>query len=118
MLLGEFPFQGEELGPLELEIKGLNKLIDEHSSGATKAQASWLRLQQDVVQATRVREEQLASVQMFKKEVHILEQKQLRMESKCPGGGSAGRGAAGFHEALNADHGNVHSTGCEYPRWP
>ncbi|KAM5216767.1 coiled-coil domain-containing protein 40 isoform 3-T3 [Hipposideros larvatus] len=73
---------GEELGPLELEIKRLSKQIDEHSTSATKAQVSWLRLQQEMVQATRQREEQLASTHMFKKEVHILEQKKLRIEKK------------------------------------
>nr|XP_019591184.1 PREDICTED: coiled-coil domain-containing protein 40 isoform X1 [Rhinolophus sinicus] len=73
---------GEELGPLELEIKRLSKLIDEHSGSLMLAQVSWLRLQQEMVQATREREEQLASTHKFKKEVHIMEQKKLRIEKK------------------------------------
>lgn len=68
---------------MELEIKRLSKLIDEHSGSTMLAQVSWLRLQQEMVQATREREEQLASTQKFKKEVHIMEQKKLRIESKC-----------------------------------
>lgn len=84
MLFGEFPSQGEELGPLELEIKRLSRLLDEHSVAASQAQVSWLRLQQEMVKATQEREEQLAALHMFKKEVQILEQKKLRIESEFP----------------------------------
>lgn len=84
MLFVEFPSQGEEVGPLELEIKRLSRLLDEHSTAVSQAQVSWLRLQQEMVKATQEREEQLAALHMFKKEVQILEQKKLRIESKCP----------------------------------
>ncbi|XP_008576800.1 PREDICTED: coiled-coil domain-containing protein 40 [Galeopterus variegatus] len=73
---------GEEVGPLELEIKRLTKLIEEHSSSITQAQLTWLRLQQEMVKAAQEREEQLVSVNMLRKEIHILEQKKLRVESK------------------------------------
>ncbi|XP_077611342.1 coiled-coil domain-containing protein 40 [Crocuta crocuta] len=73
---------GEELGPLELEIKRLTKLIEEHNSNVTQAQVTWLRLQQEMVKVTQEREEQLVSLDMLRKELHILEQKKLRMESK------------------------------------
>ncbi|XP_062936915.1 coiled-coil domain-containing protein 40 isoform X2 [Cynocephalus volans] len=73
---------GEEVGPLELEIKRLTKLIEEHSSSITQAQVTWLRLQQEMVKAVQEREEQLVSVNMLRKEIHILEQKKLRVENK------------------------------------
>ncbi|XP_033294563.1 coiled-coil domain-containing protein 40 [Orcinus orca] len=73
---------GEEVGPLELEIKRLTKLIEEHNAGVTQAQVTWLRLQQEMVAATQGHEEHLASLDMSKKEIHILEQKKLRIENK------------------------------------
>ncbi|KAM6175984.1 coiled-coil domain-containing protein 40 [Erethizon dorsatum] len=73
---------GEELGPLELEIKRLTKLTEEHNTSVTQAQVTWLRLQQELVKVTQDREEQLVSLDKLKKEAHILEQKKLRTESK------------------------------------
>uniref|UniRef100_A0A8C6FEL0 Coiled-coil domain 40 molecular ruler complex subunit n=1 Tax=Monodon monoceros TaxID=40151 RepID=A0A8C6FEL0_MONMO len=73
---------GEEVGPLELEIKRLAKLAEEHNAGVAQAQAAWLRLQQEMVAATQGREEHLASLDMSVKEIHILEQKKLRIENK------------------------------------
>ncbi|XP_020922162.1 coiled-coil domain-containing protein 40 isoform X2 [Sus scrofa] len=75
---------GEEVGPLELEIKRLTKLTEELSASVTRAQVTWLRLQQEMVRATQEREEQLASLDMSKKEMHILEQKKIRTESERP----------------------------------
>ncbi|XP_057572069.1 coiled-coil domain-containing protein 40 [Hippopotamus amphibius kiboko] len=73
---------GEEVGPLELEIKRLSKLIEEHSASVTQAQVTWLRLQQEMVKVTQEREEHLVSLNMSKKEIHILEQKKIRIENK------------------------------------
>ncbi|XP_047687577.1 coiled-coil domain-containing protein 40 isoform X2 [Prionailurus viverrinus] len=73
---------GEEVGPLELEIKRLTKLIEENNSSVTQAQVTWLRLQQEMVKVTQEQEEQLASLDTLTKEVHILEQKKLRIENK------------------------------------
>ncbi|XP_058140821.1 coiled-coil domain-containing protein 40 isoform X1 [Dasypus novemcinctus] len=73
---------GEEVGPLELEIKRLTRLVEEHSSSIAHAQATWLRLQQEMVSATQEREGQLAALDTFQKEIHIMEQKKLRVESK------------------------------------
>nr|KAF6295265.1 coiled-coil domain containing 40 [Myotis myotis] len=74
--------QGEELGPLELEIKRLSKLLDEVGAKVTQGQVNWLRLQQDMVRAAQEREEQLAALSLFSKEVRVLEQKKLRTEKK------------------------------------
>ncbi|KFO35682.1 Coiled-coil domain-containing protein 40 [Fukomys damarensis] len=73
---------GEEVGPLELEIKRLTKLAEEHSASVTQAQVTWLRLQQELVKVTQEREEQLVSLDALRKEIHILEQKKLRTENK------------------------------------
>ncbi|XP_051686442.2 coiled-coil domain-containing protein 40 isoform X1 [Oryctolagus cuniculus] len=73
---------GEEVGPLELEIKRLTKLLEEHSVQAVEAQGAWLRLQQEMVRAAQEHEEQLGSLDALKKEMHILQQKKLRVESK------------------------------------
>lgn len=95
------PLQGEEAGPLELEIKRLSKLTEEYNTGVAEAQMTWLRLQQELVQVTHEREEQLVSVDQLKKEVHIMEQKKLRIESEP--GALWGRG----HTALSsASHAN------------
>lgn len=94
------------MGPLELEIKRLTKLIEEHTTNVTQAQVTWLRLQQEMVTVTQEREEQLASLHMLKKEMHILEQKKLRIESKCPVSAAPlpGVGHAHGHEAVKANH--------------
>ncbi|XP_026636252.1 coiled-coil domain-containing protein 40 isoform X2 [Microtus ochrogaster] len=73
---------GEEAGPLELEIKRLSKLTEEHNTGVAEAQMKWLRLQQELVQVTHEREEQMVSLDQLKKEMHIMEQKKLRIENK------------------------------------
>ncbi|XP_041491843.1 coiled-coil domain-containing protein 40 isoform X1 [Microtus oregoni] len=73
---------GEEAGPLELEIKRLSKLTEEHNTGVAEAQMNWLRLQQELVQVTHEREEQMVSLDQLKKEMHIMEQKKLRLENK------------------------------------
>ena len=57
------------MGPLELEIKRLTKLIEEHNAGVTQAQVTWLRLQQEMVTVTQEHEEHLASLDMSKKEI-------------------------------------------------
>nr|KAF6415212.1 coiled-coil domain containing 40 [Molossus molossus] len=77
-----FKLGGQEMGPLDLEIKRLSKLLDEQGADVTQAQVSWLRLQQDMVKASQEREAQLAALHQFQKEAHILEQKKLRIEKK------------------------------------
>ncbi|XP_052613654.1 coiled-coil domain-containing protein 40 isoform X2 [Peromyscus californicus insignis] len=73
---------GEEAGPLELEIKRLSKLCEENNAAVAEAQMAWLRLQQELVQVTHEREEQLVSLDQLNKELHIMEQKKLRVENK------------------------------------
>uniref|UniRef100_A0A287D644 Coiled-coil domain 40 molecular ruler complex subunit n=1 Tax=Ictidomys tridecemlineatus TaxID=43179 RepID=A0A287D644_ICTTR len=73
---------GEELGPLELEIKRLTKQMDEHNASVNQAQVTWLRLQQELVKVTQEREEQVAALDLLRKDIRIMEHKKLRTENK------------------------------------
>uniref|UniRef100_A0A8C3SSG8 Coiled-coil domain containing 40 n=1 Tax=Chelydra serpentina TaxID=8475 RepID=A0A8C3SSG8_CHESE len=73
---------GQELGPLEVEINRLTKQIDEYNSEVMTLQKYWLRLQKELVKLTQEREEQLASLDMLKKQITIMQQKKVRTESK------------------------------------
>lgn len=78
-----FPLQGQELGPLEVEINRLTKQIDEYNSEVMTLQKYWLKLQKELVKLTQEREEQLTSLDMLKKQITIMQQKKVRTESKC-----------------------------------
>ncbi|XP_048347472.1 coiled-coil domain-containing protein 40 isoform X2 [Sphaerodactylus townsendi] len=73
---------GQELGPLELEIKKLGKQIDEMDMEIVKMQRFWLDRQKELVKLSKEREEQLASLDMLKKEITIKEQKKVRTENE------------------------------------
>lgn len=90
------------MGPLELEIKRLSKLLDEVGAKVTQAQVGWLRLQQDMVRAAQEREEQLAALSLFRKEVRILEQKKLRTESECASPAAPDRAAGARRASLRS----------------
>uniref|UniRef100_A0A8C6V5H0 Coiled-coil domain 40 molecular ruler complex subunit n=1 Tax=Naja naja TaxID=35670 RepID=A0A8C6V5H0_NAJNA len=72
---------GQELGPLEIEIKKLTKQIDEMELEVVKLQKHWMKQQRELVKLTQEREEQLASLDMLKKEITIKEQKKVRIEN-------------------------------------
>ncbi|XP_050775868.1 coiled-coil domain-containing protein 40 isoform X2 [Gopherus flavomarginatus] len=73
---------GQELGPLEVEINRLTKQIDEYNSEVMTLQKYWLRLQKELVKLTHEREEQLASLDMLKKQITIMQQKKVRTENE------------------------------------
>ncbi|KAG6936860.1 coiled-coil domain containing 40, partial [Chelydra serpentina] len=73
---------GQELGPLEVEINRLTKQIDEYNSEVMTLQKYWLRLQKELVKLTQEREEQLASLDMLKKQITIMQQKKVRTENE------------------------------------
>uniref|UniRef100_A0A8D0B8R3 Coiled-coil domain 40 molecular ruler complex subunit n=1 Tax=Salvator merianae TaxID=96440 RepID=A0A8D0B8R3_SALMN len=77
-----FQLGGLELGPLEIEIKKLNKQIDETDLEVVKLERQWLKQQRELVKLTEQREEQLASLDMLKKEITIKEQKKVRLENE------------------------------------
>nr|XP_020669348.1 coiled-coil domain-containing protein 40 isoform X1 [Pogona vitticeps] len=73
---------GQELGPLEIEIKRLAKQIDETDLEVVKLQRHWMKQQRELVKLTEERDEQLASLDMLKKEITIKEQKKIRIENE------------------------------------
>ncbi|XP_044839214.1 coiled-coil domain-containing protein 40 isoform X2 [Mauremys mutica] len=73
---------GQELGPLEVEINRLTKQIDEYNSEVMTLQKYWLRLQKELVKLTHEQEEQLASLDMLKKQITIMQQKKVRTENE------------------------------------
>ncbi|NXT02913.1 CCD40 protein, partial [Jacana jacana] len=73
---------GQELGPLEIEINKLTKQIEECNSEVMLLQKFWLDQQKELVKLTQEREEQLASLDMLKKQITIMQQKKLRTENE------------------------------------
>lgn len=77
--------------------------MEEHNASVNQAQVTWLRLQQELVKVTQEREEQVAALDMLRKDIHILEQKKLRTESEpaapalLPGRGSLAGGPRRGH---------------------
>ena len=75
-----YPIQGEDLGPLELKIDGLQKQIDNSVDRCTQMQQFWLRQQNDLVKKTRQSDEQSQAVDSLKKQLLILDQKKIRTD--------------------------------------
>ncbi|NXF36582.1 CCD40 protein, partial [Nyctibius bracteatus] len=73
---------GQELGPLEIEINGLTKQIEDYNSEVMTLQKSWLNLQKELVKLTHEREEQIASLDMLKKQITVMQQKKVRTENE------------------------------------
>ncbi|NXN30666.1 CCD40 protein, partial [Nycticryphes semicollaris] len=73
---------GQELGPLEIEINKLTKEIEECNSEVMTLQKYWLNHQKELVKLTQEREEQLASLDMLKKQITIMQQKKVRTENE------------------------------------
>lgn len=74
--------QGQELGPLEIEINKLTKEIEECNSEVMMLQKYWLNLQRELLKLTREQEDQLTSLDTLKKQITIMQQKKLRTESE------------------------------------
>ena len=75
---------GDELytGPLEFQIKNLQKAIEARSNECLELQQYWLRQQGDLVKVIRDVSEQSSEVESKKKQSTILLQKKLRMENE------------------------------------
>lgn len=70
------------MGPLEIEINKLTKETEECNSEVMTLQKYWLSQQKELVKLTQEREGQIASLDMLKKQVTIMQQKKVRTESK------------------------------------
>ncbi|KFQ98647.1 Coiled-coil domain-containing protein 40, partial [Nipponia nippon] len=73
---------GQELAPLEIEINKLTKQIEEYNSEVITLQKYWLNVQKELVKLTHEREEQIASLDMLKKQITIMQQKKVRTEKQ------------------------------------
>ncbi|NXA04126.1 CCD40 protein, partial [Sapayoa aenigma] len=73
---------GQELGPLEIEINGLTKEIEDCNSEVMTLQKYWLNEQKELVKLTREREEQISSLDELKKQITIMQQRKVRMENE------------------------------------
>ncbi|KAM9258176.1 coiled-coil domain-containing protein 40 [Cariama cristata] len=73
---------GQELGPLEIEINKLTKQIEEYNSEMMTLQKYWLNQQKELVKLTHEQEEQVASLDMLKKQITIMQQKKVRTENE------------------------------------
>ncbi|XP_059684388.1 coiled-coil domain-containing protein 40 [Gavia stellata] len=73
---------GQELGPLEIEINKLTKQIEEYNSEVMTLEKYWLNQQKELVKLTHEREEQIASLDMLKKQITIMQQKKVRTENE------------------------------------
>ncbi|NXA55768.1 CCD40 protein, partial [Nothocercus julius] len=73
---------GQELGPLEVEINGLTKQIEECNSEVLTLQKYWLKLQNELVRLTHGREEQLTSLDLLRKQITVMQQKKVRTENE------------------------------------
>ncbi|KFP89550.1 Coiled-coil domain-containing protein 40, partial [Apaloderma vittatum] len=69
-------------GPLEIEINSLTKQIEEYHSELMTLQKYWLNQQKELVKLTHEREEQIASLDMLKKQITIMQQRKVRTEKQ------------------------------------
>ena len=71
-----------ELGPLEIQINSLSKSIDARLADIIELQQMWLREQSELVKLSKDQEEQSLAVERLKKQLTILSQKKIRIESE------------------------------------
>ncbi|XP_076288855.1 lethal (2) 41Ab [Lasioglossum baleicum] len=74
------PHVGEDLGPQDLKIIGLEKTIQELLQNIHKAQQFWMRQQGFMVSLSQQRESQLKEMNLLDKEIMIMGQKNFKLE--------------------------------------
>ena len=75
-----FLLQGEDLGPYEMKIEGLQKQISDSLEQCSQMQQFWLRQQNELVRKTRSMDDQTSAIDSLKKQLLILNQKKLRTD--------------------------------------
>ena len=75
-----FSLQGEDLGPYEMKIEGLQKQISDSLEQCAQMQQFWLRQQNELVRKTRSMDDQASAIDSLKKQLLILNQKKLRTD--------------------------------------
>ena len=73
-------FQGQALGPLELQISTLQKQIEATNNEIMELQQFWLRNQSELVKTVQRVGQQSGEIKSLKKQYTILLQKKLRTE--------------------------------------
>lgn len=73
--------QGVEIGPLEIQINSLHKSIEAKQQEIADLQQMWLRDQSELVRLSKDKNDQSTDVDNLKKQLTILSQKKLRIES-------------------------------------
>lgn len=72
---------GVELGPLEIQINSLTKSIDSMQAELADLQQIWLRDQSQLVRLATEKDCQSSDIEKLKKQLTILSQKKIRIES-------------------------------------
>ena len=72
--------KGEDLGPMELKIEGMQKQIVTSVEECNKKQQFWLRQQNELVKSTKKSEEQKKSIDDLEKQLLIMNQKKARID--------------------------------------
>lgn len=78
-----FKCKGVELGPLEIQINSLQKSIEAEQQEIVELQQMWLRDQSELVSLAKTKDGESVDVENLKKQLTILSQKKLRIESEC-----------------------------------
>ncbi|KAL6264767.1 hypothetical protein P5V15_004865 [Pogonomyrmex californicus] len=71
---------GEELNPLDMKIKTLEKNIEEVQQNNQKAQQLWIRQEGYMITLSQQKDLQLQELNLLNKEIMIMEQKNLKLE--------------------------------------
>lgn len=77
-----FPIKGQEVGPLESMINNLNKALSAKQDEIGELEQQWLKEQNELVLRVNERDELANSVTRLQKQLSILAQKKLRLDSK------------------------------------
>ncbi|KAK3575399.1 hypothetical protein QTP86_025805 [Hemibagrus guttatus] len=72
----------EDLGPLEIEVKTLNKRLEELEAEMKEQQQLWLRQQGELVRLNQEKQAQSSATLLLKSQLTIMQQKNLRTKSE------------------------------------
>jgi hypothetical protein len=78
-----FPTQGQQLGPLELQISTLQKQVEASNNSIIELQQFWLRNQSELVKTVQRVGQQSEEIKSLKKQYTILLHKKQRTEGKA-----------------------------------
>ena len=109
-----FLLQGEDLGPYEMKIEGLQKQISDSLEQCSQMQQFWLRQQNELVRKTRSMDDQTSAIDSLKKQLLILNQKKLRTDGTVMW---INRELIFMHSNQRADLYSIHSFSLTSRKW-